>query len=262
MPSWWQRCFKLSPHRLCYYAAGGTELTKQDSNQELKECIACGLLIPWKAQLCHNCNSYQDRRRWLSTSTTTLALLTAFVSVVGLVFPTIVGMFHTPQSKAHFSSFTVDGTSVRAVVTNSGDAPATFARAWTDGKVLAPATKIRLRGDDSSELLAPGSTVLKFEIVPLLTEEQSYTLAMQGLKDGLKGIDKTKSVLNFALIQSDGTQTISAYEITGNDLFLILRANSDRCSAIEDKNHENGCIGSGSPDDFVSEMVLGKKPKL
>jgi hypothetical protein len=198
--------------------------------------------------LCAACHTYQDWRRWLPVSPTVLALLTALISVLGLAVPVLYSTFHTPVSETYIEHVSLDGTTLRVVATNKGDAPASFWRAQVSGDYLAPATRIRLR-DDADAIIPPGSKLLVFDIVPLLSEEQSYDLALEAYAAVLAKEPLPETRILFSVSESTGLVNIYPIAIGDLDMHLLLRANADRCSAIAEKNFQNGCIGPGETEE-------------
>ncbi|MDG0806363.1 hypothetical protein PO856_003639 [Pectobacterium brasiliense] len=155
------------------------------SNQSLEEpssflCKQCRYPIPNSARICSKCNSYQDWRSFVPFSNTALALLTALISVIGIAAPAFYTLVHTPRSKAVLTMPSVDGTTLRIIAINKGDAPASLIRAWVDSDYLAAATKVKLRSD-SDAIIQPGNKLLTFDVVPLLDEEDSYRSSLEML---------------------------------------------------------------------------------
>jgi hypothetical protein len=207
-------------------------------------CLECKLPMPQGARLCSECGSYQDRRRWLSISSTVLALVTALISVSALALPTLLKAFHTPKSVATLDLPTFDGTTFRVVATNSGDAPASVAAAAIDSNVLAPATKIKLRSDNAA-FVQPGSQQLTFDIVPLLSGDQAYGDSLVALSNAIQRKRELAGVVHVRLVQSDGEYTSYSFPMGQAALFYLLRAHSDHCQSIKTPDFENGCVGPG-----------------
>ncbi|RUW58360.1 hypothetical protein [Mesorhizobium sp. M7A.F.Ca.US.008.03.1.1] len=220
-----------------------------DEEQRITHCQQCRLSIPEGAQVCTHCQSYQDWRRWFAVSSTVLALLTALISVLSFAVPSFITLLHKPHSDMSAPMISLEGTTIRLLVVNNGDAPGVFVRADTESEYLAPATKIRLR-DDQKAIIAPGSNLLMFDVVPLLSGEQSYrnSLEMLMLVEGNKEVPKTDIVFVFG--DSDGELRVSRLSLDADKMFELMRANSDRCSAIKEPDFYNGCVGPGelAPD--------------
>jgi hypothetical protein len=166
-------------------------------------CKQCRLPLPDGATLCAQCHSYQDWRAWFSISTPVLALLTALVSVTGIAGPVLYQIVHVPRSEAYLTDPSIDGTTLRIVAVNKGDAPASLIRARINGDYFAGATKIRLRSD-ADAIIPPGAKLLTFDIVPLLDEDQSYQGSLEALTAivAKKPLPRTSIVIGIA--QSDG----------------------------------------------------------
>ena len=216
--------------------------------------------MPRDAMLCATCHTYQDWRRWLPVSPTVLALLTALVSVLGLAVPALYSTFHTPVSETYIQHVSVDGTTLRVVATNKGDAPAAFWRAQLGGDYLARATRVRLR-NDADAIIPPGSKLLVFDIVPLLSEEQSYDMSLEALSSLVAKKPLPETEILFSISESTGLVNIYPISISDFDLHLLLRANADRCSAIAEKNFQNGCIGPGETEEEQLQNALTRRAK-
>lgn len=209
-------------------------------------CRQCKTEIPIGAKICSTCNSYQDWRSFIPFSNTALALIIALISVAGISGPVLYKVVHTPRSEASITMPSVDGTTLRVVVINRGDAPASLGRVWVDSEYLAGATKFRLR-NDSDAIIQPGSKLLTFDIIPLLDEGESYRSSLEIMSLVLQKKSAPRTEIRFQLLQSDGRFVIQATSLDADQLFQLLRANSDRCSSIKTPDFENGCIGGGTP---------------
>ncbi len=209
-------------------------------------CKQCQLPIPREARLCSHCASYQDWRRWFSISNTTLALLAALVSIVGIVAPTIHSVFHVPRSEAILTTPSLDGTTLRIIAINRGDAPASLTAARISGDYLAPATKVKFR-NDSDAIIPPGSKLITFDVIPLMDEDESYQKSINMIGFVLSNKPAPPTEILFRLAQSDGRYSFHGFKIQDEDMFRLLRSNADRCSGIKEPNFENGCAGSGAP---------------
>jgi hypothetical protein len=226
-------------------------------SEQFTKCKQCKSEIPIDARLCSACNSYQDWRNYIPFSNTALALLTALISVIGATGPELYKVVHTPQSKASITMPSIEGTTLRIIVTNRGDAPALLGKVGVDSELLAGATKVKLR-NDADAIIQPGSKLLTFDIIPLLDEDESYreSLEIMSLLMQNKPVPPTK--IDIQLFQSDGRYLVQAIPIAGEQLFTLLRSNSDRCSTIKTPNFENGCIGAGSSNEAQQPPAKGK----
>lgn len=209
-------------------------------------CKQCKSKIPSGACICSVCNTYQDWRRFIPFSNTALALLTALISVIGIATPAVYKVVHKPRSEAVLTMPSVDGTTLRVVVINRGDAPASLIKAWVDSDYLAAATKVKLR-NDSEAIINPGNQLLTFDIIPLLDEDDSYRSSLEMLSYVAQNKSAPRTEIRFHVLQSDGRFAVQAISLDAGQLFSLLRANSDRCSAIKTINFENGCVGRGTP---------------
>ncbi|MGP4804230.1 hypothetical protein ACSV5G_10710 [Agrobacterium cavarae] len=139
---------------------------------------------------------------------------------------------------------TIEGTTVRVLVMNKGDAPGMFVRAFVRGDKLAGATKIRLR-DEETAIIRPGSNLLTFDVIPLLTEEQSYVNSIEMIQSIIQDTRPSPTDLIFNFGDSDGSLRATRLQLDGQSMFDLMRSNADRCSAIEKPDFNNGCIGPG-----------------
>lgn len=219
-------------------------MNEQDQSQML--CKQCSNAIPRGARLCSHCSSYQDWRSWFSVSNTVLALLTALVSVLGIATPAVINVLHSSKSEAILQAPSLDGTTLRIVAVNRGDAPASLIRARIDGEYLAGATKVRLRNDGDA-IISPGSKLLTFDIIPLLDERQSYDGSLEAMSAVMSKKPLPATSVLLGLAQSDGAVSVLKFTLTDEDMFGLLRDNADRCSGIDKPNFTNGCIGNGLP---------------
>lgn len=100
------------------------ETTKSENAADAgsKDCRECAAEIPANARLCKECKSYQDWRRYLVFSQTTLVLLVAMFSVIAAASPHLAKL--TPYNSRLTGTF-VDFRKGRSVflVSNDGRAP-------------------------------------------------------------------------------------------------------------------------------------------
>jgi len=155
---------------------------------------------------------------------------------------------HRPYSKAYVTLPALDGTTFRIVTVNKGDAPAAIADVMIESDLLAPATRVRLRIADDA-FIPVGAHQVVFDIVPLLDEDQSYQQSLEMLVLSVQHKPAPTTSLRVLIAQSDGKVSPYRFPLDAMDLFQLLRANADRCSAIKEPNFENGCIGSGQEVD-------------
>lgn len=104
----------------------------QENLTQKKKCIACGELIAVEAHICVHCKSSQDWTRYLNFGSTTLALLTALVSVSATGLP-IIKKAITPDNsdlKLVFQGFDADDGAVMLLAHNSGTKPGGLGRSY------------------------------------------------------------------------------------------------------------------------------------
>ncbi|MFK0207218.1 hypothetical protein [Agrobacterium sp. NPDC090283] len=231
----------------------------EKTKDQTKNCKQCCLPIPEKAKICTHCQSHQDWRGFFSISNTVLALLTALVSVLAIAIPSLYSLLHTPKSDMADPMITLDGTTVRVLINNRGDASGVFVRADVRSDYLAGATKVRLR-DDQQAVITPGANLLMFDIIPLLTQDESYQNSVDMIELIIQKKDAPNTDIVFQFGDSDGALMVTRLSLDADKLFELMRANSDRCSAIKVPDFYNGCIGAGAAPDSAAllEMMNGK----
>jgi hypothetical protein len=91
--------------------------------REVERCISCGELIHLSAVKCKTCGSYQDVRRYLSISSTVLALLVALVSVLTFLIPILTNLFTPDDSFVEVQYQGSQQNRAYFIATNSGVRP-------------------------------------------------------------------------------------------------------------------------------------------
>ncbi len=223
--------------------------------EQTTNCTQCCLPIPKKATICTHCQSHQDWRGFFSISNTVLALLTALVSVLAVAIPPLYNSMHTPKSNMADPMISLDGTTVRVLINNRGDASGVFVRADVRSDYLAGATKVRLR-EDQRAVIAPGTNLLMFDVVPLLTKEDSYRNSIEMIELLIQEKEAPKTEIIFQFGDSDGATKVARLSLDANNLFELMRANSDRCSAVPAPDFYNGCIGPGAAPDSAAALGI------
>jgi hypothetical protein len=97
-----------------------------ESDRHKKQCTTCGEEIAYTARKCIHCDSYQDWRRYLTFSSTVLALLVALLSVATVAGPVFRDLLTIKDSDlvASFQGVNADDQAV-FVVSNLGTRPGT-----------------------------------------------------------------------------------------------------------------------------------------
>jgi RNA polymerase subunit RPABC4/transcription elongation factor Spt4 len=221
------------------------------ANRRNPKCRQCRHPIPISAKICSTCKSYQDWRGSLPITSTALAVLTAMISVVSLAVPSFINAFHRPRSNAYLTMPSFDGTNLRIIAINSGDAPASLLPAHVQGTFLAGATRVRLKNEEAA-FVKPGAQQIVFDIVPPLSSSQAYKASLDILVDlmpdtkGNPSPEKTVENIVVGVMQSNGHYSVHNIPIFADDMFQLLRNHSDRCESEQHPSFENGCIGNGS----------------
>lgn len=104
--------------------------------------------------------------------------------------------------------------------------------------------------DANDAIIPPGDKLLSFDIVPLLSETESYSDSLKVLGMMIAGERTPPTSIIIQVAQSDGSMNELTYPLDANSLWALLLANSNRCSAVKEPDFLNGCIGRGdSPED-------------
>lgn len=94
-----------------------------------KSCVLCAVLIPASASFCKECKNYQSK--WVRLfHSLDLSNLTAFVSSAGLAIGVIHSKLIFPYSSIQFAPLECTNTAERVAVSNSGNRPAIYRRAY------------------------------------------------------------------------------------------------------------------------------------
>lgn len=97
-------------------------------NEQAAECHTCLEPIRPGARKCIKCDSYQDWRRFLTASTSALALVIALVSVTSALGPGIVRMLKGDRSALSISYIAPSDDGILLLATNEGTRPAVVHR--------------------------------------------------------------------------------------------------------------------------------------
>lgn len=92
--------------------------------ESVTECRTCREPLRPGARKCTKCDSFQDWRRFLSLSTSTLALIIALISVTSAVGPGIVRMFKGERSALAISYIAPVDEGILLLASNEGTRPA------------------------------------------------------------------------------------------------------------------------------------------
>ncbi|WP_127749604.1 hypothetical protein [Parasedimentitalea marina] len=83
-------------------------------------CIECKHVIPAGALKCKECNSFQDWRRFLALSSTTLSLIVALLSVSGIVVPLLIETLSEKKAVLASKVVSIGDVNITVLVANSG----------------------------------------------------------------------------------------------------------------------------------------------
>lgn len=201
------------------------------ADSEVKQetpCLQCRLTIPAGATLCHHCKSHQDWRRYLSLSTTVLALLVALLSVASMALPTLIDLTRRPRSALALSNPIIRGSDVYVVVSNLGDRPAVLEKAYLTGPI---------EGIPEAEIQHPAQS-----FIPPGSRQVGYRLKFQmnsldGLKSGvsLLGAGHEAAKLVVWGRESDGEERRFEFPLPGTDVAQAILNHARGCQIDGDK---------------------------
>ena len=162
-------------------------MAETDSNAQVpieSPCRHCRLLISTGAALCYKCGNYQNWRRYLSFSTSILALLVALLSVASTALPAIVKSLDRPTSNLIATNVIGTKDVVKITVSNLGPMPGIVKGGHIElgsieknGELWASA---KLEGDGLGFLIAGGAIQLTFR-----TEYNYTTQSTERLYDAI-----------------------------------------------------------------------------
>lgn len=135
-------------------------------------CRTCREEIKPGARKCVRCDSYQDWRRFLSMSSSVLALLIALISVLTVAVPIIVVAVHPNKSDLVVAVQDVSSArTFRLFVSNQGNRPAALGRARFVGTTHSLGNAagrftfpLNLVGGSSQIVPAGGATILTYTL--------------------------------------------------------------------------------------------------
>lgn len=159
-----------------------------------KICPVCGEEIAATARKCVHCGSELNWRRHMSLSTTTLALLTAFIAVVGAVGPSIKSLFDYRDAFLNFAFVgagslrtvqdgRITSASVILLGSNEGHAAGGLVAArlqisWVEGGRRHLAYALLRTPADEPIIIAPGASLaIRLLFDPTVDPEQGTSAA-------------------------------------------------------------------------------------
>lgn len=131
-----------------------------------KNCIVCGSVIYTAASKCIHCKSYQDWRRHLNFSQSTLALIIALLSIMTVAGPVLKNLFAADESNVKASYLICKPGRFEVVLTNSGNRTAVVRggnfQLLLNGKthLQEHVTALPIDGLKKSPFVAPGQSRL------------------------------------------------------------------------------------------------------
>ncbi len=129
----------------------------------MRKCVSCAELIDVDAKVCKYCKSPQSILRHLSFGTTTLALMTAFVSVSTAAVPIIKSTFTPDDSNIRlvFQGTDPDDHSILLLAYNSGTKPGGLGRSVLKYRSNNPKYIIRLQHELTTVSKDPDSSLIQ-----------------------------------------------------------------------------------------------------
>lgn len=164
--------------------------------KNVKPCRICADLIPFEANYCNACKSYQGAFRYVSFSSTMVALIAAVLSLLVALAPHVDAILHRGSN----TSFTVTGADANAIyvhVMNSGHKPSIIRECsltFVKDKIAAMVTVDFVQGDthDAKNVIHP-------------TSEATVGLTAPGLATNPD--DETPVTLQMNIEESSGKST-------------------------------------------------------
>ena len=207
--------------------------------QTNQPCCQCRLPIPKGAKLCSHCESYQDIRRNLPTSSTVLALLIALLSVGSSTFPMLRQAFHKPHAEVEISSPVIDDQTVQMVVTNLGDRPGVIFGGTLESKVWReiPLTLANV----GSAFVPAGSKQIALR--PMI--RMHYGDAAKLARDPRLRIGADETRLRVIFVEPDGSYSDRTVPLPAGAFRGLLAAHADRCSSERAASIIAACRSSG-----------------
>lgn len=97
-----------------------------NKDETVKLCKLCSEEIKKGAIICIHCNSFQDWRRFLTISNTTLALLIALITVISSTVPPFLRATERPHSRIKLQFLEADQWSIYFSASNLGNRKGTI----------------------------------------------------------------------------------------------------------------------------------------
>lgn len=130
-----------------------------------KDCRICAIGIPASAKKCTHCQGFQGRFRGiLNIGVPTMALLVAFVTVLGHAIPMISTALESPRDDLRLRVVTFDAESnrIELFVSNLGRRPGALSSALLrvppEAAALTTVPAIRLTLESTTRLISPGDS--------------------------------------------------------------------------------------------------------
>ena len=141
---------------------------KEDAQQE---CRTCREPIKAGARKCVRCDSFQDWRRFLTLSTSALALIIALVSVISALGPGIVRMLSGDRSELVVSYIATVDEGLLLLASNKGTRPAVIHGATLAARSDFIEFSLSSKGSDGDHVLVDSGQVQAITIVPEVIAE-------------------------------------------------------------------------------------------
>lgn len=213
-------------------------------------CKQCRGPIPAGARLCSQCNSYQDWRGKLAVSSNVLALLVALVSVTTAALPAFTKALTEPQSESLVSRPVVRGLQVDFAVTNTGDGPAVFSRAYISASTLSQIpVKLELN-NPTQAFIRPGSQPLALNIVWKRDAGDAASLSSDMRKVQNKKGSEDVGFFMVEIIETDGLVKHARFPIAAYEIGEIAEAKFAACRDVEPSKNRNCSSSQGYGSDY------------
>jgi ribosomal protein L40E len=98
-------------------------MSDQTTEQNAKACIECKAEMPFNAIKCVKCSAYQNWRRFVLTSSSSLAVLVALISVATFALPIWQQAIGPTKARPHFRVISFEKGVIMTMISNDGGSP-------------------------------------------------------------------------------------------------------------------------------------------
>lgn len=165
----------------------------------------------------------------MALSNSVLAFVLAMVTVLSLSLPSIVPLFHSPDSALELSHPLVRGDTLYLMATNTGDRPGVIEAAAIGGEHFRMTVASVDPATPGDTFVRPGSQQVQFKITMKLGYLDAALKALEAHSPTRK--PQAPATVQISIRQARGEQSVQNFELSGLDLFEIFTAHAQRCEA-------------------------------